>query len=282
MRTILLFLLLTPSLIAQDARERFEKLIQPKPPIEQPKPSEDVPVPPDAPSVEPAPSLPQVTFSTVVKAAPQPERYLAVGDYCPACPAGKKNFLASGGKEENIVDWSVANRDHGQKIKVIPSEYWFQPAVSSSPETVVATADVEASPEAVVYVLAEYLSQQTAIANAHKVAASGAKQEETTYSGWFEYDINLPDSVPFIFQKLMKDRSYKNDKLGLLLQWPGEPTIKLGTTSIKFQPAIQASVRKLGITASASISEITFTPDYKSVTVITPEVMIPNLTINFK
>jgi hypothetical protein len=92
----------------------------------------------------------------------------------------------------------------------------------------------------------------------------------------------VPDSVPSILQKLMKDKQYKSEALGLLLIWPGNQTIKLETTSIKIDPPIQASVRKFGVTASASISEVRFTADYKSVTVITPEVMIPDLTINFK
>jgi hypothetical protein len=80
----------------------------------------------------------------------------------------------------------------------------------------------------------------------------------------------------------MKDKQYKSEALGLLLIWPGNQTIKLETTAIKIDPPIQASVRKFGVTASASISEVRFTSDYKSVTVVTPEVMVPNLTINFK
>lgn len=277
---VLLLLLFSSPLLAQDAQERFNKLIHPKPPVEQPKPADVKPEPPAGPLAPVPAEKPQITFSTVVK-APQPERWLAVGDFCIHCPAAKKKFLASGGTAEHIVDWTVANKQHGQDIRIIPAEYTWTPPVSSSPESIVATADMEASPEAVAYIIAEYLSQTAAINNAHLVASKAGK-EETAYGGWFEYDWNVPDSVPFILQKLMADRSYKNEKLGLLLQWPGEPTIKLGHTSVKFQPAIQASVRKLGITASISVSEISFTPDYKSVTVITPELLIPDLTINFK
>lgn len=275
---LLLVLLLTPSLVAQDARERFEKLIQPKPPVIQPEPAVEPPVAPEPPS------KPQVTFTTTVNTSP-PERFLAVGNNCPACPQAKRNFLASGGKPENIVDYSVSRSQHGMTITVIPVEYKWAP--KSTTESIVASADMEPSADALAYILAEYLSQLTAIESHNKVAKSKAASspaitEQQTYGGWFEYDINLPDSVPFIFQKLMKDRSYKNDALGLLLQWPGEPTIKLGRDRVTFQPAIQASVRKLGITASASVSEIRFTSDYRSVTVVTPELLVPDLTINFK
>ena len=270
MRALYLFFLLTPSLIAQDAlqqaRDRLRSIPVPEAIVEPP----EQPVEPDKPSV---------TFSLLASAPVAPERYLAIGPNCPACPRGKTNFLASGGKPENVVDYSVANRQYGQNIKYIPQEFSFTAA--APPARVIATTEgVDATPATVVSVLAAYLEQQ-ASAEASK-SKPFITPDQPLYGGWFEYDVNVPDSVPSILQKLMKDKQYKSEALGLLLIWPGNQTIKLETTAIKIDPPIQASVRKFGVTASASISEVRFTADYKSVTVVTPEVMIPDLTINFK
>lgn len=273
MRTIFLFLLLTPSLVAQDARERFEKLIQPKPPIEQPKPAVDPPVAPEVPEVPEAPKA-GVTFSMAVSAPAVVERYLAVGPNCAACPAGKAKFLSSGGKPENIVDYTVSNSQHGQNINRIPQEYNFKPLAAA--DGIVATAEgIEPSPEAVVVIFAEFIRQNGEL---KKYKSGGAPY----YGGWFDYTVDVPDFVPLLLQKLMKDKSYTNDTFGLTLLWPGQQTFRLNTTSIKIEPAIQASVRKYGVTASASISEVRFTPDYKTVTIVTPEILVPDLTINFK
>jgi hypothetical protein len=274
MRAIYLFFLLTPSLIAQDAlqqaRDRLKSIPVPETVIEAPEQPETPPAP--------EPDKPSVTFSLLASAAPAPERYLAVGPNCPACPRGKANFLASGGKPEHVIDYTVANSQYGQNIKYIPQEFTIQLA---APSQVIATTEgVDATPATVVSVLAAYLEQQAAAE--HSKSKPFITPDQPLYGGWFEYDVNVPDSVPSILQKLMKDKQYKSEALGLLLIWPGNQTIKLETTSIKIDPPIQASVRKFGITASASISEVRFTADYKSVTVITPEVMIPDLTINFK
>ena len=274
MRAIYLFFLLTPSLIAQDAlqqaRDRLKSIPVPETVIEAPEQPETPPAP--------EPDKPSVTFSLLASAPPAPERYLAVGPNCPACPRGKANFLASGGKPEHVIDYTVANSQYGQNIKYIPQEFTIQLA---APSQVIATTEgVDATPATVVSVLAAYLEQQAAAE--HSKSKPFITPDQPLYGGWFEYDVNVPDSVPSILQKLMKDKQYKSEALGLLLIWPGNQTIKLETTSIKIDPPIQASVRKFGITASASISEVRFTSDYKSVTVITPEVMIPDLTINFK
>lgn len=278
MRLIFLFLamLLTPSVIAQDAveqaRSRLKDLL----------PSETIPEAPE-PSIEPvqpAPASPKasITFSKLTS-SPTVTRYLAVGDYCPACPAGKKRFIASGGLEANIVDWRVANDKFGQSIKVIPSEFTVS---GSTTETIVADVQgVDPGPAAILTILAAHLTEQARDSQT-KTSTPFISPDRPLYGGWFEYDINVPDSVPSILQKLMKDKQYKNDTLGILLIWPGNQTIKLSTTSVTIEPAIKASVRKFGITASASVSEIRFTPDYKTVTVVTPEVLVPDLTINFK
>lgn len=275
MRAIYLFFLLTPSLIAQDALQQARDRLKDN------VPADVVPAPvdvPEAPQPDPI-TPPSVTFNLLSSETPAVERFLAVGDYCPACPAAKAKFLSSGGKPENIIDWSVANKRFGMQIKVIPQEINFKP-VAAAPQVVATTEGVDATPATVVSVLAAYLEQQ-ASAEANK-SKPFITSDQPLYGGWFEYEINVPDSVPSILQKLMKDKQYKSEALGLLLIWPGKQTIKLDTTSITIDPPIQASVRKFGVTASASISEVRFTSDYKSVTVVTSEVLIPDLTINFK
>lgn len=278
MRSIFLFLLLTPSLLAQDAlqqaRDRLKSIPVPEPIQVAPEQPAEVVAPP-----APEPAKPSVTFSLVASAPAVAERYLAVGANCPACPRGKTNFLNSGGKPENIVDFSVSNSRHGQNIRFIPQEYTFTPAVPA-PQVTATTEGVDPTPAAVLSVLTAYLEQQAAAEQAK--TKPFIVPDQRLYGGWFDYDLNLPDSVPSILQKLMKDKQYKNDTLGLLLAWPGNQTIKLEVTNIKIEPPIQASIRKYGFTAKASISEIRFTADYKSVTVVTPELLVPDITINFK
>ena len=274
MRAVYLFFLLTPSLIAQDALQQARDRLKDN------VPADIVPAPvdvPEAPQPDPI-TPPSVTFNLLSSETPAVERFLAIGDYCPACPAAKAKFLSSGGKPENIIDWSEANKRFGMQIKVIPQEINFKP--TAAPQVVATTEGVDATPATVVSVLAAYLEQQAA-AEANK-SKPFITPDQPLYGGWFEYEINVPDSVPSILQKLMKDKQYKSEALGLLLIWPGKQTIKLDTTSITIDPPIQASVRKFGVTASASISEVRFTSDYKSVTVVTSEVLIPDLTINFK
>ena len=186
---------------------------------------------------------------------------------------------ASGGLPSNVIDWTVANKVYGQNIRTIPAEFTV---ITTQPEIVVATAEgLEASPASVLTVLTAYL-EQTATDQHNKSVAPNVVPNNPLYGGWFEYDLNVPDSVPSILQKLLTDKQYKNDTLGLLLSWPGNQVIKLSSRSIIIEPPIKASVRKFGVTASASITEIRFTPDYKTVTVVTPEVLVPDLTINFK
>ena len=285
MRALCLFLLLiTPlyTVAAQDALEQARERLKQAQEVTPAQPETTTPEqPPTIPEPTPDPPPEQkagITFSKPVS-TPVPVRYLAVGDYCPACPAGKTKFLSSGGLQENIVDWRVANKTYGQAIKIIPSEFTI---LTAQPEIVMATAEgLDPSVESVLTVLTAYL-EQTAIDQHNKSTAPNVTPDNPLYGGWFEYDLNVPDSVPSILQKLMKDKQYKNDTLGLLLSWPGSQTIKLSPASVTIEPSIKASVRKFGITASASISELRFTPDYKSVTVVTPEVLVPNITINFK
>ena len=281
MRSLCLFLLLiTPlyTIAAQDAleqaRERLKKANEPIPVIPETIAPEQ---PPAIPEPAPAPKA-GITFSKPVS-APVSVRYLAIGDNCRYCPDAKAKFLASGGLPVNVIDWTVANKVHGQNIRTIPAEFTV---TTTEPEIVVATAEgLEASPASVLTVLTAYL-EQTATDQHNKSTAPNVVPDNPLYGGWFEYDLNVPDSVPSILQKLLMDKQYKNDTLGLLLSWPGNQVIKLSSRSIIIEPPIKASVRKFGVTASASITEIRFTPDYKTVTVVTPEILVPDLTINFK
>ena len=104
----------------------------------------------------------------------------------------------------------------------------------------------------------------------------------TLMSSWFEYDLDAPDILPAIVLAIMKDKVYTNDKIGVTLTWPGQQTFSIRDQSITLSPPIQVSASKYGVKARASISEIKFNDDFTSVTVITPEVLVPDITVNFK
>jgi hypothetical protein len=106
--------------------------------------------------------------------------------------------------------------------------------------------------------------------------------EELVNAGWFEYDVQVPDVTSTIIRAMMKDKSYENPALGVTLTWPGKQTLSFDTTSIALSPPVSLKLAKWGVKLSASVSEFKFTPDYKSVTVVTPEIMIPDVTVNFK
>jgi hypothetical protein len=51
------------------------------------------------------------------------ERWLVSEPWCPACPAAKKRFLASGGSPSNIITIAKALELHGRVIDSVPREY---------------------------------------------------------------------------------------------------------------------------------------------------------------
>lgn len=99
---------------------------------------------------------------------------------------------------------------------------------------------------------------------------------------WFEYTLDVPDVTSKMLKALMKDKSYVNDTLGLKLNWPGKQVLTLSETSVSMNPPISLQFTKWKMQVSASISEFKFSPSYDSVTIITPEVLVPDVTINFK
>lgn len=106
--------------------------------------------------------------------------------------------------------------------------------------------------------------------------------EPLQYGSWFDVDVNAPDQLPVIIGSLMQTQEYRSDKLGLTLTWKGDRSFVISRTSVKIQPAINARVSRFGLTVSASVSELKFSDDYRSLTVITPELLVPDIQINFK
>lgn len=106
--------------------------------------------------------------------------------------------------------------------------------------------------------------------------------EPLTYGSWFDVDVNAPDQLPVVIGSLMQKQEYRNDKLGLTLAWSGERSFIITQTSVKIKPSIMARVSRFGLSVTASVSELKFSDDYRSLTVVTPEILVPDIQINFK
>lgn len=351
MRTILLFLLLCPSLIAQDglqdARKRLDDILHPPVP-------EFVIEPPAKPQEEP-PKPPSITFQKVSKASGlvrhtvtvKGENYLVSEPWCPACPAAKKRFLAAGNPAENIISIATAKARFGVETSYVPYEF-------SSPETtaeilqppsyrkqwppkwdvtgiklptkaqllshlrdnsnhsgkhwqawhleswdrdqlaalhdddhegVVPTYEEESSIVATVTEPLSLRNTLSAVVDAlayEDLSPTSTENEPVTYGSFFDVDLETPDFLPSLIAALMKDQKYDNPDLGISLSWSGDRSFRLSSNSITMQPAIKLSAKRYGLTIGASISEIKFSDDYSSVTVVTPEVLVPDVTVNFK
>lgn len=347
MRAILLFLLLCPSVIAQDslqdARKRLNDLLSyPVPEIVIDDPVAPQPVPP-----EPAPSI---TFQKVSKASGlvkhtiqvAGENYLVSEPWCKNCPPAKQRFLAAGNPVKNIISIAEAKSRFGLEVTGVPYEFsgpssekeilqppsyrkqwppkWDVTGVklpskqqllshlrdnknhagkhwqawyleSWDRDQLAALHDDDHDGVVPVYEAEEsILAESTARASTHNLLAafseallySSPEPVEATYGSLFDVDLDTPEILPSIIGCLMKDQKYDSPALGLSLSWTGERSFTVNPSSIQIKPAIKASVKRFGITASASVSEIRFNDDYTSVTVITPEVLVPDITINFK
>lgn len=347
MRTILLFLLLCPSVIAQDslqdARKRLDELLAyPVPEIVIDDPVTPQPVPP-----EPEPSI---TFQKLSKGTGlvkhtikvNGENYLVSEPWCRNCPPAKQRFLAAGNPAKNIISIAEAKSRFGLEVTGVPYEFSGPPTekeILQPPEyrfqwppkwdvsgvklpskqqllshlrdnknhegkhwqawyleswdrdQLAALHDDDHEGIVPTYEAEEsVLAESTAPASAHNLLAafsealiySSPEPAEATYGSLFDVDLDTPEILPSIIAALMKDQKYDSPALGLSLSWTGERSFTLNPSSIVIKPAIKASVKRFGITASASVSEIRFNDDYTSVTVITEGVLTPDITINFK
>lgn len=111
---------------------------------------------------------------------------------------------------------------------------------------------------------------------------SSGPPEGMTYGSLFEVEYDAPDILPIVIASLMKDQHYSHPSTGMELDWSGDKSFSLQKNSVLIKPPIRVSVKRLGITARASVSEIRFDDTYRSVTVVTEGVITPDFTINFK
>lgn len=121
-----------------------------------------------------------------------------------------------------------------------------------------------------------------AVVAAHMVQSSGQQpKEEPVYGSLFEFDVNVPDNVKTIGQKLFQQQTVEFSKAGLKLDWTGKTrTFTVSETGITITPSIKATVNKWFVTWTCGLDGFTFEPDLSSVTVLLSGA--PDLKVNLK
>ena len=142
-----------------------------------------------------------------------------------------------------------------------------------TPAVVQATVEgAEASPETFAAVL-----------SAHLVEASGQQEgdEPFLYGGLFDFSLDVPESWKSIGVKILTAQKLDFPAAGISIDWSGpERSFRLARDSLTISPGVKASVRKWGISYSASLDGLSFEPDLSSVTFLLTGA--PDLTVVLK
>lgn len=136
---------------------------------------------------------------------------------------------------------------------------------------------ISPSPYTVLGVLSDSLVESHI--ETHPEASEGLS--EPSYGGWFDVNVKTPDFLPGLLEQLFTSQKYTNDSMGLYLDWSGDRLFTLTSTGVQLKPAVKVTVQKYGVKVSASVSEIQFSNSFRTVKVITPELLVPDIQINF-
>ncbi len=119
-----------------------------------------------------------------------------------------------------------------------------------------------------------------AVLSAHLVEASGQQEgdEPFLYGGLFDFSLDVPESWKSIGVKILTAQKLDFPAAGISIDWSGpERSFRLARDSLTISPGVKASVRKWGISYSASLDGVSFTPDLSSVTFLLTGA--PDLTV---
>lgn len=184
-------------------------------------------------------------------------------------------ILGADGKAHGLTPKGLGCVLRGYQSRETVLKYLAQPehAVSIQPmerPTVTATVEgAEASPETFAAVL-----------SAHLVEASGQQQTDGQflYGGLFDFSIDVPESWKAIGVKILTAQKLEFPAAGISIDWSGpERSFRLARDSLTISPGVKASVRKWGISYSASMDGLSFKPDLSQVTFLLTGA--PDLTV---
>jgi hypothetical protein len=123
-------------------------------------------------------------------------------------------------------------------------------------ETVVATVENSRGIQDVVAVL-----------SAHLIESSGQSKAEQAYGSFFDFEVDVPDTVRDAIAKVLAAKTLKFPSAGLTVDWSGDSrSVVLGTDKIEISPPVKVSVKKWVFSYSASLRGIWYEPNLSSVT----------------
>jgi hypothetical protein len=141
--------------------------------------------------------------------------------------------------------YALHDDDHGDVVPTFDEE-----------EVVVATVENSRGVQDVFAVLA-----------AHLIESSGQRTQEQAYGSFFDFEVDVPDTVRDAIAKVLTAQSLKFPSAGLTVDWSGESrSIVLGKDKLEIVPPVTVSVEKWVFSYSASLRGIWYEKDLSSVT----------------
>jgi hypothetical protein len=102
---------------------------------------------------------------------------------------------------------------------------------------------------------------------AHLIESSGQKQDEQAYGSFFDFEVDVPDTVRDAIAKVLTSKSMSFPSAGLKVDWSGDSrSLILGKDKIEISPPVTVSVNKWVFSYSASLRGMWYEPDLSSVT----------------
>jgi len=199
-----------------------------------------------------------ISLQHVVSATEGPTvHYLVTGPNCAPC-VKRKAYLQSIGAIFTEISVEEA-RSMGQVVTYIPVEF---DKASTMSATVVAV-DAPPSANALLFVVQDHLLAQC---------------EGHTYASFFQFDVDVPDSLPTLINQLMTKQTWSNGTA--TVNWSGNRTIGVQPEKITFTPPPAVSVKYGVLSYKTSMKQISVKQGGKQIEI--EFVACPNITVNFK
>jgi hypothetical protein len=105
-------------------------------------------------------------------------------------------------------------------------------------------------------------------------------QTELVASSLFDITIDTADSARVWIADMLSKQSVEFPAAGITAQWGGDRTISIAPGKLRISPGAIVSVRKFGVSLSATLQSVTFAEDLAWVTLELDGA--PDLTVRFE
>lgn len=165
-------------------------------------------------------------------------------------------------KSWNIESWTkeqlaaLHDDDHDDKVPMLVS--------SAVEETVEVAIDSQPNFDYAIQVLGEHLLSQA--------------DDDFAYSSVFDFDVDVPDNIPSILNKLLADQKWSNSFLSV--DWSGSRSINVTREKLSFSPSISVTAQKSILKFTTKLNAVAIKNEGKQL--IFELSGAPDITINFR